>query len=106
MGTMKKKNKLGSLEDAIVAKFPNVSIHEVRTNKFGTRILGVVPAKDEYDDDHIVEWTEDGKATECRAGERDFREVGWDKENKRPIYVCTKILLSNDSFSVNIDATT
>lgn len=103
---MKKNAKLKSIEDAIIAKFPDVVISEVRTNKYGTRILGVVPAKDDNDDAHIVEWTADGRATECRVGERDFREVAWDEEEERPVYVKTKLLLQNEIFNVTVDATT
>lgn len=52
-----------SIEEAITEKFPDVIIHEVRKNaKFGIRILGTIPAQNEYDKDHIVEWTGDGMA--------------------------------------------
>lgn len=103
---MKNNAKLKSIEDAIIAKFPDVVISEVRTNKYGTRVLGVVPAKGDNDDGHIVEWTADGKATECRVGERNFMEVAWDEEEERPVYVKTKILLHNEAFNVIVDATT
>lgn len=101
---MKKNNKIQKLETAICSKFPNVNICEVRDNKFGLRILGVVPSRDDFDNDHIVEWTEDGRATECGVDSRDFREVAWDCEEERPTYVTTKILLHNEAFDVNVTA--
>lgn len=67
-----------SIEEAITEKFPDVIIHEVRKNaKFGIRILGTIPAQNEYDKDHIVEWTGDGIASECYIDSRDYREIGW-----------------------------
>lgn len=101
----KAKDKTKLIEDAILKKFPNVDIHEVRHNKlYGTSVLGVVPARNEFDEDHIVEWTEDGKATECRVSERDLREVRWNEEEQKPEYVYTKVLLHNEVFNVSIDA--
>lgn len=103
---MRKKTKMKSIEDAIIEKFPDVTIHEVRTNKFGTRILGTVPARDKYDKDHIVEWTEDGKASECFVDDRDYREIGWNEEESRPQYIEAKLLLHNETFNVAVDAST
>lgn len=105
MKKSKAKSKTKSIEDAILEKFPNAELHEIRHNKlYGTSVLGVVPARDEFDEAHIVEWTEDGKATECRMSERDFREVRWNEEEQKPEYVYTKILLHNEAFNVSIDA--
>ena len=82
---MKKKIKMKSIEEAITEKFPDVIIHEVRKNaKFGIRILGTIPAQNEYDKDHIVEWTGDGIASECYIDSRDYREIGWNEEEQRP----------------------
>ena len=55
-----------SIEEAITEKFPDVIIHEVRKNaKFGIRILGTIPAQNEYDKDHIVTSVRDkGKGLE------------------------------------------
>lgn len=101
----KAKDKTISIEQAILKKFPKAEIHEVRHNKlYGTSVLGVVPARDEFDEDHIVEWTADGKATECRVSERDLREVRWNEEEQKPEYVYTKVLLHNEVFNVSIDA--
>lgn len=55
---MKKKTKTKSIEEAIIEKYPNVTIHEISYSKFGTRVLATVPARDEFDKDHIVEWTD------------------------------------------------
>lgn len=66
----KKKNKVKTLEDAIMEKFPKAAISEIRRTKLGLRVLGMVPARDEFDKDHIVEWTENGTAMECAVGER------------------------------------
>lgn len=105
MKKCKAKDKTKSIEDAILQQFPNAEIHEVRHNKlYGTRVLGVVPARNEYDKDHIVEWTEDGKATECIVSERDYRMVRWNEEEQKPEYVFTKILLHNEAFNVSVDA--
>ena len=95
-----------SIEDAIIEKFPDVTIHEVRNNDFGTRILGTVPARSEYDEDHIVEWTEEGKASECLIDSRDYREIGWNKEENKPQYIEAKLLLHNEAFDVKPDAST
>ena len=101
----KTKSKIKSIEDAILEKFPNAELHEVRHNKlYGTSVLGVVTARDEFDEAHIVEWTADGKATECRISERDYRMVRWNAEEQRPEYVNTKVLLHNDVFNVSVDA--
>ena len=102
---MKKKTKTKSIEDAIIQKYPDVTIHEIRYDKFGTRVLATVPARDEFDKDHIVEWTDKGYATECYIDGRDFREVGWDEDEQKPIYVHTKMLLHNDTFDIKVDAT-
>lgn len=96
---------LQTLESAIIAKFPNVAIHEMRHTKFGTRVLGVIPAADEYDSDHIIDWDENGSANECRVSDRDYREVGWDDEQQKPVYVKTKILLHSDHYSVRLHGT-
>lgn len=105
MKKSKAKSKTKSIEDAIIERFPNVELHEVRHNKlYGTRVLGVIPARDEFDEAHIVEWTEDGKATECRMSERDYRMVRWNEEEQKPEYVSTKILLHNEAFNVSVDA--
>lgn len=100
---MKKKAKIKTIEDAILEKFPKVSISEIRRAKFGTRILGVVPAKDEWDGDHIVEWTEDGTATECKVSDRDYREVGWNEEEGKPEYIKAKLLIHNELFNVQLN---
>ena len=93
-----------SIEDAITEKFP-VIIHEVRNNaKFGIRILGTIPAQDEYDKDHIVEWTGDGRASECYIDSRDYREIAWNEEEQRPEYIKAKLLIHNDRFNVQVDA--
>lgn len=102
---MKKKTKTKSIEEAIIEKCPNVTIHEISYSKFGTRVLATVPARDEFDKDHIVEWTDKGYATECYIDGRDFREVGWDEDEQKPIYVHTKMLLHNDTFDIKVDAT-
>lgn len=102
----KTKTKLKTIEDAIIERFPNVNIHEVRHSKFGTRALGVIPAVDEFDSDHIVEWGEDGVASECRVDDRDYREIGWDEEEQKPIYIKAKLLLPNDHYNVSIDGST
>ena len=102
---MKKKVKMKSIEDAITEKFPDVIIHEVRNNaKFGIRILGTIPAQDEYDKDHIVEWTGDGRASECYIDSRDYREIAWNEEEQRPEYIKAKLLIHNDRFNVQVDA--
>lgn len=95
-----------SIEDAIIEKFPDVTIHEVRTNNFGIRILGTVPARDKYDEAHIVEWNEDGKASECLVDSRDYREIGWNEDESRPQYIEAKLLLHNEAFNVTVDAST
>ncbi len=61
------------------------------------------PAKDEWDGDHIVEWTEDGTATECKVSDRDYREVGWNEEEGRPEYIKAKLLLHNELFNVQLN---
>lgn len=43
---MKRKVKTMSIEDAIKEKFPDATIYEVRNDRFGKCILGVVPTKD------------------------------------------------------------
>lgn len=94
-----------SIEDAITEKFPDVIIHEVRNSaKFGIRILGTIPAQDEYDKDHIVEWTGDGRASECYIDSRDYREIAWNEEEQRPEYIKAKLLIHNDRFNVQVDA--
>lgn len=94
-----------SIEEAITEKFPDVIIHEVRKNaKFGIRILGTIPAQNEYDKDHIVEWTGDGIASECYIDSRDYREIGWNEEEQRPEYIKVKLLIHNDRFNVPVDA--
>ena len=35
-----------SIEDAIKEKFPDATIYEVRNDRFGKCILGIVPTKD------------------------------------------------------------
>lgn len=98
----KNKNKVRTLEDAIMEKFPKAVISEIRRTKFGIRVLGMVPARDEFDKDHIVEWTENGTAMECAVGERDYREIAWNDEEQKPEYISTKMLLSNDNFNVDV----
>ena len=100
---MKWKTKKISLEDAIMAKFPDAVIYEVRNDRFGKRVLAVIPAKDEYDDKRIVEWSEDGIASECRVSERDYREVRWNEEEERPEYIEAKLLIHNETFNVQVD---
>lgn len=80
-----------SIEDAIKEKFPDATIYEVRNDRFGKCILGVVPTKDGKD--HIVEWDKTGNASECEVGGRDFREIRWNEEEQRPEYIHTKLLL-------------
>ena len=99
---MKKKTKTKSIEEAIIEKYPNVTIHEISYSKFGTRVLATVPARDEFDKDHIVEWTETGTAMECAVGERDYREIIWNDEEQKPEYISTKMLLSNENFNVDV----
>lgn len=101
----KAKSKLKTIEDAIIAKFPNVTIHEMHHSKFGTRVLGVVPAIDEFDSDHIVEWGEDGLAKECPVTDRDYREVGWNEEEQKPVYIQAKLLIPRDEYNVSTDGT-
>lgn len=98
----KKKNKVRTLEDAIMEKFPKAAISEIRRTKFGLRVLGMVPARDKFDKDHIVEWTETGTAMECAVGERDYREIIWNDEEQKPEYISTKMLLSNENFNVDV----
>ncbi len=100
----KVKSKIKSIEDAIIERFPEVTIYEVSHTKFGTKVLGVVPARSEFDTDHIVEWLEDGKARECLANSRDYREVGWNEEEQKPEYIHCKLLVHNEAFNVTIDA--
>ena len=91
-----------SIEDAIKEKFPDATIYEVRNDRFGKCILGVVPTKDGKD--HIVEWDKTGNASECEVGGRDFREIRWNEEEQRPEYIHTKLLLHDDRFNVQVDA--
>lgn len=58
MKNNEKKTKTKSIEEAIIEKYPNVTIHEISYSKFGTRVLATVPARNEFDKDHIVEWTD------------------------------------------------
>ncbi len=99
----KTKKKLKTIEDAILERFPEASIYEVRNGKFGKTVLGVVPANGEYDEDHIVEWDEEGKARECMVGDRDYTEVGWDEDQQRPYYIEAKFLLSNSCFNIEVN---
>lgn len=99
---MKRKVKTMSIEDAIKEKFPDATIYEVRNDRFGKCILGVVPTKDGKD--HIVEWDKSGNASECEVGGRDFREIRWNEEDQRPEYIHTKLLLHDDRFNVQVDA--
>ncbi len=101
----KADSKIKAVEDAIKRKFPDATIYEVRKDLLaGTLFLGVVPSKGGYDVDHIVEWNESGKARECRINARDYWEVGWNEEEKRPEYVCTSLLIHDDTFNVDVDA--
>lgn len=94
------------MEEAIMDKFPEARICEVRHHdKFGTRVLGVVPARNEFDKDHIVEWTDNGMATECYTDDRDYREVHWNKEEQTAEYIDAKLLIRNEVFDVSLDAT-
>lgn len=104
MKKSKAKSKTKSIEDAIMEKFPEAEIHEVRHhNLYGTRFLGVVPARDEFEKDHIVEWEENGKASECYVDSRDYREVRWNEEEQRPEYITAKLLIHNEFFNVSVD---
>lgn len=98
--------KLNELETAIIDKFPNVNICEIRQSDDDLHILGVVPARNEYDGDHIVEWGSNGIASECLANDRDYREIGWNEEEQRPEYIKAKLLIRNTVFDVKPDAST
>lgn len=55
-------------------------------------------------ENHIVEWDKTGNASECEVGGRDFREIRWNEEEQRPEYIHTKLLLHDDRFNVQVDA--
>lgn len=99
---MKRYNDIKSLEAAILSKFEGVRICDVHRSKFGIRVLGLVPARGEYDSDHIVEWTEEGMASECMVDDRDYREIGWSAEEQRPVYIDAKLLLHNERFDLGV----
>lgn len=98
--------RLNELENAIIAKFPNVTICEVRQSEKDLHILGLIPARNEYDETHIVEWGSNGIAKECLANDRDYREIGWNEEEQKPEYIKAKLLIHNEAFDVKTDAST
>lgn len=91
---------LNELETAIVKKFPNVTISEIRKDEDEVNILGIVPAQHELDSDHIVEWDRHGLARECSVNDRSFMEVAWDKEAQKPVYIEAKLLIHNGIFDI------
>lgn len=99
---MKPGNNTKSLEKAILAKFKDAQIYDIRHDKYGTHVLGIVPARDDHDSDHIVEWNKDGIAMECRVDDRDYREIGWDAEEQKPVYIEAKLLLHNERFNIDV----
>ncbi len=56
----KKKNKVRTLEDAIMEKFPKAAISEIRRTKFEAPCSRHWFRLRRVDKDHIVEWTETG----------------------------------------------
>ena len=91
---------LNELEAAIIEKFPDVIISEIRKDEDKVNILGIVPARHEFDSDHIVEWDRYGLARECSVNKRSYTEVVWDKEAKKPVYIEAKLLIHNSIFDI------
>lgn len=95
-----------NIENAIMEKFPDAVIYKIVQTRFGIRVLGVIPPGSEFDEKHIVEWTGEGFASECRVSERDHREIGWDEEENKPVYLSAKTLIPNERFYVSVSCNT